>query len=112
MTNKAALRWTCILALMVLLSACGDSSSDLIGKWVQLSGARPESVLTLNEDGTGQFQPRGGVAYKIEVWNAKSEYLTMQIQGSNVIAQFKLDDSLDLSRVEDFEEFNGSYRKQ
>ena len=103
-------RLLCLLCV-VLLAGCGGSA-DLTGHWIQVSGTRPESELTLNGDGTGRFLPRGGVAYQIETWEAAGDYLTLNIPGAKVIARFSLNDDLQLSRVDEFEEFNGRYRRQ
>lgn len=101
-----------MLALTLALSGCGDATADLVGSWTQVAGSAPQSVLVLNEDGTGRFQPRGGVEYQIDQWVVRADYLELDIPGYKLVGQFKLGDQLEMSGIEGFEEFNGRYRRQ
>ena len=98
--------------LMLVATGCADTSSQLVGEWVQIEGARPDTRLTLREDGTGKLEVQGGVNYQLESWVVESErHVKFQIYNQSVLARFVLnDDSLELSRVDSFD-MNGTYRR-
>lgn len=101
------------MVLALLLTACGGVSDRLVGSWLQVEGARPQSRLILNEDGTGKLEIQGGVNYQLDSWSVESErHIRFQIYQQEVLARFVLNgDSLEISRVESFE-MNGTYRRE
>ncbi|MDX1570008.1 MAG: hypothetical protein R3200_05935 [Xanthomonadales bacterium] len=106
-------RFLAILFATALLTGCGSSVDDLIGEWVQLQGSRPQTKLILRPDGTGKMEVKGGVNYQLDSWEIESDrHLKFSIYNQDVIARFILnDDSLEISRVEGFEEMNGTYKR-
>jgi hypothetical protein len=98
--------------LAVIVSGCGGGSDDLVGEWSQISGSRTQSILVFNADGTGNFHPRGGMNYEIVSWSMQTDYIEMELAGTKVIAEVSVDDSLVLSRANEFEELNGTYRRK
>lgn len=105
-------RWLMPIVALCLLAACSNDSERLIGSWVQVSGERPDSRLTLNADGTGEMRVHGGVPYDIEAWALSGgNLLDLQIEEQKVVASFVLnEDSIVISRAENFPELNGTYR--
>lgn len=106
-------RWLTPVLAAVFLAACTDGTDRLTGSWIQVSGERPESRLTLNADGTGEMRVHGGVPYDVESWTVSGgNLLDMQIEGQKVLASFVLnEESIVISRAENFRELNGTYRK-
>ena len=99
--------------IVLLLGGCSDPTEQLVGQWVQTEGSRPQTRLIFRPDGTGKMEVQGGVNYQLDAWEVESErHLKFRIYNQDVIARFILnEDSLELSRVEDFDEMNGTYRR-
>ncbi len=96
------------------LSGCSDPAAGLVGTWIQVEGERPQTRLTLREDGTGKLDVPGDLNFQLQSWSVQSDrFLAFQVFSQQVQVRFELnDDALQISRAEGFENMNGTYRRE
>ncbi|MDX1571003.1 MAG: hypothetical protein R3200_11000 [Xanthomonadales bacterium] len=87
-------------------------AGELVGEWIQTQGSNPSTRLIFREDGTGRLEVHQGINFRMDSWDVDSGRIIMSIYDQEVTARYLLSkDLLEVSRVEGYEDMNGTYQR-
>lgn len=99
--------------MLLLLTACSDPASDLVGTWNLTTGDYAGSSLTLDADASGGFNIKGAVNYDLSNWQADGERISMLVYEENVLLEYTLaGDVLTISNAPDYNTLEGRWVRQ